>query len=244
MSRKDVPITDERLQAWLDGEFSARESAELLAQVRADEELSRDVCELRMLKDSVKLAYQDIPEPPVRSHRRDMPRMGWSIAAALVLLVLGVFVGWNLNPAGEPARFVMLDPKGTGQAPATAQSNETRIVFHLTNPDMAVAGDLLDEIEIMLGEYQKQGDAIRVEVVAHGDGLGMLRTQFSAHQRRIHSLAEGYPNLTFVACKNTIDRLRVEEGVEIMLLPEVEVIDSGVDHVVRRQKEGWAYIRV
>jgi intracellular sulfur oxidation DsrE/DsrF family protein len=41
-----------------------------------------------------------------------------------------------------------------------------------------------------------------------------------------------------------MDRLRVEQGIEVRLIPDAEVIDSGVDHVVTRQKEGWSYIRV
>ncbi len=58
------------------------------------------------------------------------------------------------------------------------------------------------------------------------------------------ALASNYDNLAFVACQNTINRLRVEKGLEVTLVPEAEVIDSGVSHVVKRQMEGWSYIRV
>jgi len=36
----------------------------------------------------------------------------------------------------------------------------------------------------------------------------------------------------------------VERGIEVKLIPDAEVIDSGVSHVVKRQREGWSYIRV
>ena len=85
---------------------------------------------------------------------------------------------------------------------------------------------------------------MRVEIVSHGEGLELLRTRFSKHQKTINKLARKFDNLTFVACKNTIDRVEISEGIEITILPNVKITDSGVNHVVKRQKEGWTYIRV
>jgi intracellular sulfur oxidation DsrE/DsrF family protein len=48
----------------------------------------------------------------------------------------------------------------------------------------------------------------------------------------------------FVACQNTIDRLKREQGVIAQLLPEAVVIDSAVAQIMRRQQQGWAYIQV
>ena len=45
-------------------------------------------------------------------------------------------------------------------------------------------------------------------------------------------------------CKNTIDRLRVERGIEVKLIPDAEVIDSGCQPCRQTTKEGWSYIRV
>ena len=44
--------------------------------------------------------------------------------------------------------------------------------------------------------------------------------------------------------QNTIDRLKREHGITARLLPDVIVIDSGVAQIMRRQQQGWAYIRV
>jgi len=110
--------------------------------------------------------------------------------------------------------------------------------------DPMVAGELLDEVETMLHAYQADDRPLRVEVVSHADGLELLRQSLTVHESRIHELAEAYDNLTFVACKNTIDRLRVNHGIEVQLVPDAEVTDSGVSHVVKRQQQGWSYIRV
>ncbi len=113
--------------------------------------------------------------------------------------------GWTLHAHVpdldlQAERVVVLDPDGRGQAPAIASDGETRIVFHLTNPDQTVAGELLDDVEAMLAAYQADGRPLRVEVVSHSDGLGLLRERLSQHKARIHQLAGRYANLTFVAC--------------------------------------------
>lgn len=140
--------------------------------------------------------------------------------------------------------LVVLDGDGRGQAPATAAGDALRLVFHLTAPEQTVAGDLLDEVERLLVSYRAEGRPLRVEVVSHGDGLALLRDRLSAHKARIRALARRFDNLTFVACLNTIERMRTEHGIEVVLVPEAEVTRSGVSRVVRRQREGWAYIRV
>ena len=104
--------------------------------------------------------------------------------------------------------------------------------------------ELLANVEAMLAAYQADGRPLRVEVVSHSEGLDLLRERLSQHQAEIRRLAGKYSNLTFVACQNTIDRLKVEHGIEVKLVPDAEIIDSGVSHVVKRQKEGWSYIRV
>ena len=239
---------DLELNAFVDGELSPDQQAELLESMRSDPELARQACELGQLKAQLRLAYADPPQP--RIDRQPKAGASWrAIAAGFVLLSFGMVGGWLLH-ANAPGlgiaadRFVVLDPQGRGQAPAVAAEEETRIVFHLTNPDQTVAGELLDEVETMLAAYQADGRALRVEVVSHGEGLDLLRNRLSLHKARIHDLAGQFSNLTFVACQNTIDRLKVERGIEVQLIPDAEVIDSGVNHVVKRQKQGWSYIRV
>jgi hypothetical protein len=245
MTEPRKPISEDMLQAWVDGEFSTEDSADLLVELQGDRELMKRACDMRMLKDAVRLAYQDPPEPPAGLYRSVRDSRVWrGLAAGAVLVVLGVIMGWNLRTPESTQRFVILDPTGSGRAPVTTEFSALRIVFHLTNPDMVVGGELLNDIEAMLHEHQRSGRDLRVEVVAHGDGLGLLRERLTRHRDRIENLAQEYPNLTFVACQNTIDRLRVEQGVEVVLLPDARLAESGVDHVIQRQRDGWVYIRV
>ena len=235
------------LNAFIDGELSTDQAAEMLEAMRADPELAREACELGQLKAQLRLAYAE-PPPPRRRVAAKVKASWPAIAASLAMLAFGLVGGWLLHAsapglAADANRLVVLDPEGRGQAPAAAEDRNTRIVFHLTNADQAVAGQLLDDVEGMLQAYAADGRPLRVEVVSHSDGLDLLREGLTRHKERIHRLAGQYENLTFVACKNTMDRLRVERGIEVRLIPDAEVIDSGVNHVVKRQREGWSYIR-
>jgi len=236
------------LNAYVDGELTGDQEAEFLDAMREDPELARAACELGQLKAQLRLAYAEPPQPRSRVITRTMST--WrAVAAGVSMLAVGLVSGWLIGedssvPATTAERIVVLDPDGRGQAPAVAEAEDTRIVFHLTNADPMVAGELLDEVENMLQAYQADGRPLRVEVVSHSDGLDLLRTSLSEYQDRIHDLAADYSNLTFVACKNTMDRLKVEHGIEVRLVPDAAVIDSGVSHVVKRQRQGWSYIRV
>lgn len=237
------------LNAYVDGELLADEKAEILNVMAGNADIARKVCELNNLKSQLQLAYAN---PPGINRQRNSNTTGsrLGIAAAVSALAIGLSGGWLLHdqmPAAGIAgseRFVLLDPTGSGQAPATVRSEETRIVFHVTDADQTNTGELLDDIEQMLVAYQRESRLLRVEVVGHGEGMDMLRDGLSQHKTRIRGLAQRFDNLTFVACQNTIDRLKVAEGIEIKVLPEATVIESGVSHVVKRQKEGWSYIRV
>ena len=240
--RRDYP-SEEMLNALLDNELSSEERASMLNELQLDKELSAEFCELRMVKDAVQLAHLDLPIP---EHYGQKKKSYWmSLVAGGLLFVIGVLLGGvsQLQSIDEK-RFAILDPAGLGSAPAVAVNKEMRIVFHLTQPDLLVADELLHEVEQVLSDYKQQALPLRVEVVANNDGLNFLREGLTVHSDRINSLAEAYPNLTFVACENTIRRLHVENGIEVVLLPEAEVTESGISHVAKRQQEGWAYIRL
>jgi intracellular sulfur oxidation DsrE/DsrF family protein len=236
------------LNAFVDNELTPDQQAEFLEAMRRDPELAREVCAVGRIKAQVRLAYADPPASQRAGTRASAGR--WhTLAAGVALLAVGLAGGWLLHGRSVATpdaaqRFVVLDPAGRGQAPARAGFEETRIVFHLTNADPGVAAELLDEVENLLQAYAADQRPLRVEVVTHSDGLDLLRRSLTVYEERIHRLARAFDNLTFVACKNTIDRLRVERGIEVDLVPEAEVIESGVSHVVERQRQGWSYIRV
>jgi len=234
-------IKPHELHALVDGELPPDQQAELLDALRQSPELAREVCELRQLKAQIQAAYPLTPEAPVSKPSR-ASRGAMAAAITLAMLISGIS-GWQLRNAAEAERLVVLDSGGRGQAPAAAQSDETRIVVHVTGDDMNSAADLLDEVEGLLNAYQQEGRPLRVEVISHGKGLALLREGLSTQKARIRDLSRQHENLTFVACLNTIERLRVDKGIEVQLVPEAEVTRAGIARVVKRRREGWTYIK-
>lgn len=82
------------------------------------------------------------------------------------------------------------------------------------------------------------GDEVEIEVVAHGDGVKafLLTGQYVDDIRRMSE--EG---VRFAVCANSIRAMCFSRDD---FPRSVEVVPSGVGEVVRRQAEGYAYLRL
>lgn len=80
-------------------------------------------------------------------------------------------------------------------------------------------------------------DNVDVEIVAYGPGLPMLKSDSPVAQRVASATAQG---VTLIACENTMKNTKVERS---QIRPGVKFEGAGVVHLMKRQKEGWAYVR-
>jgi intracellular sulfur oxidation DsrE/DsrF family protein len=80
-------------------------------------------------------------------------------------------------------------------------------------------------------------DNVDVEVVAYGPGLAMLRTESAVAQRIQSASAQG---VGVIACENTMKNTKVDRS---QILGGVKFVDAGVVHIMKRQREGWGYVR-
>ena len=117
-----------------------------------------------------------------------------------------------------------------------------KILVHVSSARAESMATALEEVEDTLRAARARGRGIEVEIVANSAGLALLRADVSPHARKIAALRALYPNLTLIACNQTIDRLR-ENGVQVTLLPGVEVAPSALEQVVKRLQAGWVYVR-
>ena len=96
---------------------------------------------------------------------------------------------------------------------------------------MALAN--IDNLLADLGEGN-----VQVELVVNGEGIIALLRVPGQNASKVERLtARG---VRFLACANS---LRGMDASPQALLAGVEVVPSGVGHLVRRQAEGWAYLR-
>lgn len=228
-------ISDELLNSFIDRQITDDERQEILSLVKHDKELANRISDLQRVKEMTRRAFDDIPA----SNLPDtiVPRTNYlpRIAAALAIFSLGLLIGvsglhWNSS---------YLQTIQT----ATASESVTKVLVHLTSSDTESALNTLNNLEQMLEDYKNNGQSVRVEVVANGHGINLLREGFTPFEELISRLSREYSNLTFAACKNTIDQMQITEGQHIPLIPQVKIIDSGVVEVIQRQRQGWTYIR-
>ena len=240
-------FSDEFLNAFIDGELDDAERERLLDILRRDEALNARVCDLQKVRELLQHAYRQPPEPARRrpDPRRDrLSRFGAGIAAS-VILGLGVAVGWTLHGQQQPqgglldiAQSMQLDPR------QTAAQSTWRVVLHVTTADPYRLKTVLDEAEDLLRQRVASAGNVAVDILANGRGLDLLRADTSPFAQRIRELQERYDNLAFKACQNAINRLRLEKNIEVILLPEAQVVPTAIGEVIRRQREGWAYVQI
>jgi intracellular sulfur oxidation DsrE/DsrF family protein len=234
-------ISYDRLNAFVDGELDAQDEGRVLDALRRDPELAQQVHELRLNKDLMRHAYP--PAPGVRRVRRKSLPGGWRglAAAAVALIAIGAAGGWaghtwQNEDADDYSRLAR------SATSATAAPTDDKILLHVSSsaPDRVAA--MLEETESALAAARRDGRALQVEILANNTGLDVLRADRPGPAAQLEALRARYPNLTLVACRQTIERLH-EKGVTVRLLPDAEVATSALDEVVKRIHEGWTYVR-
>lgn len=113
---------------------------------------------------------------------------------------------------------------------------EHRVVMEVSTDDPTVWEAVLNNVENVRAAFGS--DATAVTLVAHGGGLQMLLRSNTAQMPRMEKLAAG--GVVFAACENTMLRKKVSRSD---LLPFATTVDSGVAEVVRKQEQGWSYVK-
>ncbi len=109
-----------------------------------------------------------------------------------------------------------------------------RVVLHVTESDAVKWAGVMSNVENLLKEFRED---IEIEVVANGDGIGFCQ-QTSPDARHVAELIG--KGVVVAACENTLRA----QGISVeQLVPGCSTVSSGVGEVVRRQVEGWCYIR-
>lgn len=227
-------VSREMQNAFVDGQLDAVEWTAMLERIGHDAELRREICELRATKDMLRGAYAGM-KPRPRGSVATSGWRGWGLAAMLMASVAAGWLGHALLDAGS-------GPSGVAGAAALRSIEADRILVHVSSGRRESLQTALDEVEDLLRGARAAGRTVEVEIVANSTGLDLLRVDASPYLARVSALRQKYPNLTFFACNQTIERLR-ERGVKVELVRGVHVAPSALDQVVKRLQGGWVYIR-
>lgn len=227
-------VSDEMLNAYIDNELDTTDRARLLEQLTSDAALGSRACELWRLKQMLRGAYPLPPEKSALARRRHTaPRWTQALAASLFLM-LGAVSGWLAHERAES------DGVSSRQMEAIRHDGG-RVVLHLFSDEPARMEAALRMVEQLAQAQDRAGKPLRVEFVANGPGLHLLRVGGSPYAERVSRLKQ-YGNLRVVACHEAMQRLQ-ERGLDVTLLPTVEVAPSAEGELAERLTQGWRYLQ-
>ena len=118
---------------------------------------------------------------------------------------------------------------------AAQKSERYKVVLQVSDADPAKWNLALNNARNVQEDLGKAN--VDVEIVAYGPGLGMLKTDSKVADR----LAQALDNsIGLMACENTMRNTKVQRDE---MYGGIGYVDAGVVHIVKRQREGWAYVR-
>jgi intracellular sulfur oxidation DsrE/DsrF family protein len=124
-----------------------------------------------------------------------------------------------------------------------SMAEKIHIAFHVDENDPAVMNMALNNAQNVQNYYAAQGDEAVIEIVAYGPGLNMFVAGKSPVTDRISTMSLEIDDITFSACGNTHRKMSQKAGTDVTLLPEAQIVPSGVVQLVTLQQKGYAYIR-
>ncbi len=252
-----TPISDEQINAFLDGQLDHEERERILGWLERDPDLRRRACDFRNLSELVRHAYAPpvLPKP-----RRPVPvrQRPWvQGAAAALLLGVGLVAGWHLHArdggSTDPVlhhHVMFLDEEKAFETASLDQAPQVhgarKVLLHVSSGDPAKLEQALDTAERLVREYRARHVPVEVELVANAGGLDLLRADLSPFADRIHELHQKYEELTFYACQTALSRLMAAKGLAEPppLVEDALLTPNALDQILERLQEGWVYMSI
>jgi intracellular sulfur oxidation DsrE/DsrF family protein len=142
-------------------------------------------------------------------------------------------------PFAKLAFVFILMVAGAALAPLAAQAQQAaqkyRVVFHVTENDPQKWNIVLNNVGNVQKDLGKQN--VMIEIVTHGPGLEMLKSDSKVGPRLAQALDN---NVVLDACENT---MRAAHVTKADMYAGVTFVPSGVTHILKRESEGWLYLR-
>ena len=144
-----------------------------------------------------------------------------------------------------PSSAATQEPKQTTQKSkrSVADTKQHRIVLQVNTNEPATMNLALNNATNVAQYYKDRGEKVAIEIVTYGPGLHMLRNDTSPVKARIETLALSTPEISYKACGNTQENMQKAEKTDIPIIPQAQVVSSGVVRVMELQEQGWSYVK-
>jgi uncharacterized protein len=141
-------------------------------------------------------------------------------------------------PLGAHALALVLLALALAAAPgAQAQQKSARVqaVIQVSDNDPAKWNLALNNARN--AQQDLGADNTDLAIIVYGPGIGMLKMDSPVANRIADALKSG---VKVVACENTMTGQKLKRDD---MLPAISYVASGVTELMKKQREGWAYIR-
>ncbi len=125
---------------------------------------------------------------------------------------------------------------GTSALPVLAQAQQRqRLVIQVSDAEPAKWNLALNNAKNVQDELGAAN--VDVEIVAFGPGINMLKFDSVVNTRLGDASKAG---VKIMACENSMRNLKL---LKADMSPDSGYVPAGVVHIMRRQSEGWNYLR-
>lgn len=121
------------------------------------------------------------------------------------------------------------------KAMRSAQAEPQRVVIQVSDADPGKWNLALNNARNM--QKDLGAGKVDIEIVAYGPGIGMLKNGSAVSQRIDEATLSG---VKVVACENTMHGRKLTKPD---MLGGIGYVPSGVVEIMKRQREGWSYLR-
>jgi len=118
---------------------------------------------------------------------------------------------------------------------AVDSAAKEKLVIQVSDGDAAKWNLALNNAKNVQQAYG--ADKVDIEIVTYGPGIGMLKMDSVVANRIDDSKKAG---VSVVACQNTMKNMKLTEDD---MLPNTSYVPSGVVEIMKKQNEGYAYLR-
>ena len=138
-------------------------------------------------------------------------------------------------------RIALLSAAGLSIAAATtaraqnpARPAKEHVVIQVSTPEQKLWNQALNYLENLRDLYG--ADNVEMELVALGFGIGVLKLESTQGPRVAEALKAG---VHVSACQVTMRRQKLTRED---MLPNIGYVPAGLGQIIKRQREGWAYV--
>lgn len=122
----------------------------------------------------------------------------------------------------------------TADARAQPVAGKERVVIQVSTPEQKLWNQALNYLDNLREIYGPEN--VELELVALGLGIGVLKME-STQGPRIADALKGGVHVS--ACEVTMRRQKLKRDD---MLPNIGYVPAGLGQIIKRQREGWAYV--